>query len=104
MKELPWFLAIVHAAIALLIFGIAATSEASAGLPILIVLLDYPASLLAQWLTELLPNLGQTLENVIDAVVYTIVGSVWFYLIGWLLRAIFQKLKRKDQVDRPAIR
>ena len=88
----------VHLVFALTIFALSFTSDASSGLPILVIIVDYPASLLAQWLCELTP-VGTHLHTsiAIQISVYTLIGSAWFYLIGVVLRTVIQKLFRLTQ-------
>jgi hypothetical protein len=100
MKRLPWILAILHAAFAALIFGLAFTSNVRAGLPILITVADYPASILATWLCELVgDSLGSTATMTIDCLIYMSIGSIWFYFVGCLIIKVVRKAtKNRKQV------
>ena len=95
MKRLPWILFTVHFFLASLIFGISFTSPARAGLPIIVSLADYPASLFADWLTGIIDfDAIHNWKRVFDCLIYILIGSSWFYLIGAFLRLIAQKLKK----------
>jgi biotin transporter BioY len=62
-------------------------------LPLVVAMIDFPASVLASWLSDALQAKG-----VIDALIYVVVSSIWFYLIGFLLQIIVQKLKSKNDL------
>jgi hypothetical protein len=89
-KQLPWILAITHAVLASLAFGLAMSPLHADIFPLIVAMVDLPASVLASWLSDVLRATG-----IIDALIGVVVGSIWFYLIGVLLQVIVQKLKSK---------
>ena len=97
MKTLPWILALVNVVFTLVVFMYAIISPEKNGLlPILVYFLDLPASLGAEWLRDLLhDHFGLVTKLTIDCLVYTVVGFVWFYLIGTVLRMIIVRLVSK---------
>jgi hypothetical protein len=88
MKKLPLYLAITHALLASLAFGFAMSSLHWDVFPRLIAIIDLPASLLASWLCDLLES-----TMLIEAFIYVVIGSVWFYLIGIVVRIIARKFR-----------
>jgi hypothetical protein len=101
MKRLPWILCIAHAVLALSVFALAiALPSRFASLPVLISILDYPASLLASSVSDLLgDSLGLTATAVVDAVVYVVIGSTWFLALGFLLYIVLKRLCRGATTD-----
>ena len=95
MRELPLILAIANASFTIVIFALAIHNPEKSGLlPILVFFCDFPASLCAEWLRDLLHDgFGITGRLTIDGAVYAIIGFLWFYLIGHVLRAIILNLR-----------
>jgi hypothetical protein len=92
LKVLPFILAGMHAVIAAGVFGMAISNPARSGLfPLVLYYIDYPCSILMESLRR---SLHGTAGNslVVDGLVYGIVGTLWFFLIGLLLRAVIERL------------
>jgi hypothetical protein len=77
-----------HAVLASLAFAVSMPPLHWDIYPLIIVMVDYPASLLAGRLSDLANG-----NQAIDCLIYVIIGSIWFYLIGFLLRIIIKNLK-----------
>jgi hypothetical protein len=90
MRRLPGTLALAHALVAMSAFGIALNSPERGGLaPIVAYWLDYPCSLLFERLRRgLHGDLGVTGRLLVDASIYVILGSIWFYAIGVALSRV----------------
>lgn len=98
LRILPLALAILHASFVVLIFGLAMSNPGRLGLlPILVFYVDYPSSIAAESLRRYLHS---TLADqlLVDAVVYGAVGSIWFFLIGLLVRAGVKRFFIKPSV------
>lgn len=99
LKVLPFVLAGLHAVIAVGVFSMAISNPARSGLlPLVLYYIDYPCSILMESLRR---SLQGTAVNslVVDGLVYGIIGTLWFFLIGLLLRAVVERL---IQPARPA--
>jgi len=94
MKYLPCALAGVHAALTVLLFGGAILSPERSGLlPVILYWVDYPCSIVMNWLRNLLhPDWSVESNLFIDGTVFFIIGSLWFYLMGSLVRSALPKL------------
>jgi hypothetical protein len=88
MKKLPWIFALTHAVLALMAFGVTMPPLHWDIFPIILAMVDIPASWLAAWLSDLVNG-----SIVFDCMIYIVFGSAWFYFIGFLLRTIIEKLK-----------
>jgi hypothetical protein len=77
-------LAVVHAVIAVCIFA-----TGSAALALLLTVVDFPASYLAESIESVLTHGVTNMHTllVIVAIVDTIVGSAWFFLLGLIVRS-----------------
>jgi len=82
----------IHFVLAISIFAVSLTAERRAGLPILVTIIDYPASILADWIIEIVPAI---IGRETAMAIYLVIGSIWFYFIGVLLRTIIQKFIRR---------
>ena len=82
MKHLPFLLGGVHAFLVASVFGSAICNPMRAGLlPIVVFVVDLPISLLIEWL-------GSSMHEsrlLFEAILYLVVGSLWFYFLGYLL-------------------
>jgi hypothetical protein len=96
MKRLPLTLAIVHAIVATIAFALAMSPLHGDIFPVLLSIVEFPASTLASWLSELLKA-----TPLIDAAIYVIIGSAWFYLIGMLVQRVIRKLKNYKKTTQP---
>ena len=94
MKSLPCALAGVHAVLTVLLFGAAILSPERSGLlPVFLYWVDYPCSIGMNWLRNLLhPDWSVESNLLIDGAVFFTIGSLWFYLIGSLMRSALLKL------------
>lgn len=91
MKRLPLILFAVHFGLASAVFGLSFTSPARAGLPLIITFIDFPASLLARWLSSQLEgDVVRRSDRLVEALIYTFIGSLWFMLIGVLVQKAFK--------------
>jgi hypothetical protein len=91
---LPYIFAAVHSVFATIIFGSAIANPQRGGyLPLAVFYADYPASLGIEWVTALIDNIFRA-NLLVDFVSYLILGSLWFYLLGVVIRFIFAKLQR----------
>jgi hypothetical protein len=70
MKRFPWILAITHAVIASLAFGLAMPPLHTDIFPLIVAMVDHSGSVLASWLSDVLRATG-----IIDALIYVVVGS-----------------------------
>ena len=72
----------IHAVFVAVVFGSAIYNPLRAGLlPIVAFVADFPLSLLIEWLGK---SVGGS-RLLFDAFAYLIVGSAWFYFLGYLL-------------------
>jgi hypothetical protein len=82
MRHLPLIFGCVHAVFVAVVFGSAICNPIRASLlPIFVFAADFPLSLLIEWLGK---SLGSS-RLLFDAFAYLILGSAWFYFIGYLL-------------------
>jgi hypothetical protein len=88
LHSLPFIFGGAHAIVSISVFGFAITDPVRMGLlPLVMYFVDYPCSLLMESLRRGLH--GNAIDNlVVDGLVYSIVGSVWFFMIGFLIRAV----------------
>ncbi len=101
IKWLPWSLAALHAAWVILLFGEAIYDMERHGMnPILLYFTDYPFSVIELWFYHLIP-MGWP-EQWIAGLIFLVLGSAWFYLIGWVIRTVATKLFGKKK-EVPAI-
>jgi len=103
VKLLPWIFAVSNAVLTLYAFGAAYFHPDQYGMsPILIFILDFPATFLGALLeSALLPSdeYGRPYE-VKSCIIYLIVGFLWFFCIGKALRWIITK--QSSPADRDA--
>jgi hypothetical protein len=94
MRWLPLSFAIAHALSAIAMFGMALHSPERGGLaPVAVYYLDFPCSLIFEPLRRALHgDLGVSSRLIVDGSVYVVLGSLWFYAIGLMLRRIFTSL------------
>jgi hypothetical protein len=90
LKCAPIVFSGAHAVLAVLVFWFTIADPERRGLlPIILFFADFPCSIFMNWLRKsiLQSNLW------VDAAVYVIIGSAWWYAIGWVLAAAIGKLK-----------
>ena len=94
MKALPVTLAGIHAAACIVVFGLAISDPVRSGLlPVTLYFADYPASLLMEPIRRALHfDLSTEGRLLLDGIVYVILGSGWYYLMGSLLRTIVARV------------
>ena len=90
MKLIAPAVVLLHLALVVLCFGAAICQPERCGLwPRCLLTADYPASLAAVEVCGLVHDLGgvhsYTSGLVADAVVFAVVGSVWWFLLGWVV-------------------
>jgi hypothetical protein len=88
LKSLPFIFGGAHAILSIGIFGLAITDPERKGLlPLVMYFVDYPCSILIESLCR---SLRRSTGDIflVGGVVYGIVGSLWFFLIGFLIRAV----------------
>ena len=101
VRLLPWILPAANAVIALPLIAVAITYTVShrqedlSGLVLLLLLLDFPASLVAQAWTELLGQYYKVLDSdvagvLVFSVLYLATGFAWYYLLGRALRKLIR--------------
>ncbi len=97
MKKLPWILALLNVVFTFVVFMYAIMNPEKNGLlPILVYFVDVPASFGAERLRDLLhDHFSLVTRLTIDCLIYMLVGFVWFYLIGTVLRLIILRLVPK---------
>jgi hypothetical protein len=91
-------LATIHLVLVALCFGAAIYRPERSGLaPIIVLLADMPASLAFEPLRHSLHDLseGYTTRLLLDASVYAVLGTVWWFVIGMILAWIFSTLLRR---------
>jgi len=95
LKYLPLTLAGIHALLAIVLFGSAAVFPERNGLaPILLFFVDFPISLVWEWVRKTLDHdLGYIARLIMDCCVYTLGGSLWFYGIGLAVRQAIRALR-----------
>jgi hypothetical protein len=98
MKWLPPLLAGIHAVVGIVVFSAAIVSPVRSGLlPNILVFMDWPVSFLLEYLRDVPGDyfqIGLRQQLLIDGIIYVILGSLWFYGIGVLVRTIYAKLRR----------
>jgi hypothetical protein len=89
-KSLPLMLGSLHAIFAATVFGLAIRSPERGGLlPLLVYYVDYPLSIVLDGIRHILHRTGSLQYNLFaDAFTFVILGSLWFYCIGILLRLL----------------
>ena len=89
MKTLPKVLAGLHAIVTCLVFGLAiASPERSGLLPVLLFFADLPVSPAMNWLRNILhPDWGVRSNLFVDYLVFLLIGSMWYYLVGFIISA-----------------
>ncbi|HEX3798858.1 MAG TPA: hypothetical protein VH413_09165 [Verrucomicrobiae bacterium] len=92
VKRIPFLLVIVHFVFAVTIFSVSSSqSKDSSGLAILVTIADYPASILSDFIVnELVDKWNVGIFAI--SFIYIMIGSVWYFLIGIILRNGIQKL------------
>jgi hypothetical protein len=87
---LPLLMALGHAAVSVLIFGLAIHDPDRMGLlPVFMLGLDIPVSIGFNVLRNALhPDTSVTANLMVDAAVFTTLGSLWYYLLGWGIRRL----------------
>ena len=92
MKILPFLLLLAgtHAVLASVVFGAAiASPERSGLLPVSLFYADYPCSIFMDWLRNLIHTDTSVRGNLlVDYFVFLVFGSLWFFLIGSLIRQV----------------
>jgi hypothetical protein len=93
-SKLPIIFAISHAILTVVVFGVAIFSPVRSGLmPILIFGLDFPISILIIKVHDLIGfDFGVRGVLLVDASLFLVFGTVWFYLIGLILSKISAKI------------
>jgi hypothetical protein len=89
MKLLPYSLAIAHALFVAVVFGSAISYPQRASLlPLFVYGADMPVSLVIERLSN---ALAPRYEGIllIECIAYLIIGSLWYFLLGYLLKAFF---------------
>ena len=91
MTRLALTLGVAHAFLAVSVFGSAIAYPARASLlPIIMFCADFPFSLFFEFISKHLDSLlGPRL--LIDAILYTIMGSAWFLVIGQFLSKLLMR-------------
>jgi hypothetical protein len=88
MRRLPVVLGTAHMCFALLVFGLAlARPERAAMLPIVMLYVDYPCSILLEQVRHFLHGGLDSFaaRMAVDGAVYTVAGSAWYVLLGMAL-------------------
>ena len=87
MKWLPLMLAGLHGSLAVIIFFAAYIDPERHGLaPVVLLFTDFPFSVVLESVRKALHgNFGYGQRLLIDAFVYFVFGSCWFYAIGWVI-------------------
>ena len=88
LESLPFIFGGTHAILSIWIFGLASTDPERKGLlPLIMYFVDYPCSILMESLCR---SLSRSTVDIflVGGLVYGIVGSLWFSLIGFLIRAV----------------
>jgi hypothetical protein len=91
-------LATIHLVLVALCFGAAIYRPERSGLaPVIVLLVDMPASLAFESLRHSLHGLSgsYTTRLLLDASVYALLGTVWWLVIGTILAWIFSTLLRR---------
>jgi hypothetical protein len=94
LKSLPFIFGGTHAILSIWIFGLASTDPERKGLlPLIMYFLDYPCSILMESLCH---SLRRSTVDIflVGGLVYGIVGSLWFSLIGFVVRAVTTRFVR----------
>ena len=82
MTRLALVLGVAHAVLAVSVFGSAIAYPARASLlPIVMFCADLPFSLMFEFISKHLDSVFDA-RLLIDAILYTVVGSAWFLAIG----------------------
>ena len=93
MKLLPCLLAFAHAILVAVVFGSAISYPQRAGLlPLLVYAADMPISLVIERLSD---ALAPRYEGIllIECIGYLIVGSLWYFVLGYLLKLFFHGIR-----------
>jgi hypothetical protein len=89
MKLLPYSVAVAHALFVASVFGSAICYPQRASLlPIFVYAADMPVSLVIERLSD---ALAPRYEGIllIECIGYLIIGSLWYFLLAYLLKAFF---------------
>jgi len=90
MKRLPMLFGSIHAVFMAIVFGSAINSPMRAGLlPIFAFAADFPLSLVFEYVSHPFP----AHRLLVEALIYLIFGSLWFYFLGLVLRSILKQLE-----------
>jgi hypothetical protein len=93
LRVLPGGLAGIHATFAAVVFAVAIANPQKSGLlPLLVFFADIPASFFLEVLRKLFPV--RTLA--VDATVYILLGSAWWYVLGMLIRRGVLAFRRRS--------
>jgi hypothetical protein len=96
-RKLPMSLAMMHALVALCVFSIALVSPVRSGLlPIIVFVVDIPASFLIIQIHELT---GYGYAVLIDAVAFLVLGSAWWYGIGMFFAMLIKRFHTDKTVS-----
>lgn len=87
LKLIPWILAGLHALLTIVVFLVGNLSSRAGLLPIIVYAVDYPCSaLFIEPLRHAIPHEWGSTKVILDATLYLLLGSVWFYSIGVLIK------------------
>ena len=90
MKFLPYLLAVAHAIFVAVVFESAISYPQRAGLlPIFVYAADMPISLVIERLADALAPRGYEGILLIECIAYLTIGSLWYFLLGYLLKVFF---------------
>ena len=82
VKRLPLLFGCIHAVFVAVVFGSAINNPVRAGLlPIFAYAADFPLSVVFEFVSQPF----QAHRWLIDALIYLIFGSLWFYFLGWIV-------------------
>ena len=95
MKWLPLTLAALHGSLVVIVFSAAYIDPERHGLaPVVLLFSDLLFSMLLESIRKALhDDFGYGQRLVIDASVYFLFGSCWFYAIGWIIRKAVARLR-----------
>ena len=88
MKWLPPTLAALHGALVVIIYSSVYVDPDRHGLaPVVLLFTDFPFSVVLESIRKALhDDFGYGQRLIVDGSVYFLLGSCWFYAIGWIIR------------------